>query len=382
MSDFVFCSEKTGYKHFYVYDYNGVLKRTLTKGDFNVTQYYGCDSKGTHYMQTTVLGPIYRSVISVDSKGVTKNLTGNEGTSSASFSMNMNYFVKNYSSHTVPPQYTICSSSGTKLAELEMNKAYAAKYSSAPKKEFIKVKNSKGDEMNAYMIKPLDFDPNKKYPLLMYQYNGPESQEVLDKWAMDGVYYIASQGYVVACVDGRGTGNRSNEWTKCVYLNLGDLETQDQLAAVKYFSGLSYIDEKRLGCFGWSYGGYMTLMELGVKNSPLKAGVAMAPVSDWRFYDGTYTERFMKTPVTNVQGYFNSSALNHTKEMNSKLLLISGSDDDNVHMYNTLKYSSKLSYEGKVCDMMIYAGFEHSLKMCDARVQLFRKITDFLNNNL
>ena len=381
-NDFVFCSERTGYKQLYIYDYNGALKRTLTKGDFNVTKYYGKDSKGIHYLQTTALGPTCRSVVSVDPKGVIKNLTGNSGTSSAAFSANMTYFVKTFSSSTVPPQYTICTAAGTKVADLEMNEAYAAKYRNAPKMEFLKIKNDAGEEMNAYMIKPTNFDSGKKYPLLMYQYNGPESQEVLDRWRMEGIFYLASQGYVVACVDGRGTGNRTESWAKCVYLNLGDFETRDQLAAVNYLSTLPYIDKNRLGCFGWSYGGYMTLMELGAKNSPLKAGVAMAPVSDWRFYDGIYTERFMRTPITNVSGYEKSSALNTTSDMNSKLLIISGSDDDNVHMYNTLKYTSKLSSEGKICDMMIYAGFEHSLRMCDARVQLFRKIADFLNNNL
>ncbi|MCH5227542.1 MAG: DPP IV N-terminal domain-containing protein [Muribaculaceae bacterium] len=381
-NEIVFCSEKSGYKHLYLYDYNGVLKRTLTKGDFNVTGYYGCDKRGIHYIQSTYLGPIYRSVMSVDSKGVLKNLTGNTGTSSAAFSSNMNYFVKTFSSSTTPTQYTICNASGAKLAELEMNREYAAKYASAPKMEFLKVKNSVGEDMNAYMIKPLNFDAAKKYPLVMYQYNGPESQEVLDKWRMEGIFYLASQGYIVACVDGRGTGNRTNEWTKCVYLKLGDLETQDQLSAVKYFGSLPYVDSNRMGCFGWSYGGYMTLMEVGAKNSPLKAGVAMAPVSDWRFYDGIYTERFMRTPAVNANGYVSSSALTYTPNLNARLLVISGSDDDNVHLYNTLKYTSKLSSEGKVCDMMIYAGFEHSLRMCDARVQLFRKINDFLNLNL
>lgn len=381
-NDFVFCSDKSGYKHLYIYDYNGTLKRTLTKGDFNVTKYYGCDKKGIHYMQTTALGPTCRSVVSVDIKGGVKNLTGNNGTSSAAFSSNMAYFIKTYSSAVTPPQYTICSSSGNQVAELEMNRSYADKYKNAPKMEFLKVKNAVGEEMNAYMIKPTNFDSSKKYPLLMYQYNGPESQEVLDKWRMEGIFYLASQGYIVACVDGRGTGNRTSEWAKCVYLKLGDLETQDQLAAVKYFASLPYIDENRLGCFGWSYGGYMTLMEVGAVNSPLKAGVAMAPVSDWRFYDGIYTERFMKTPATNLSGYNSSSALNTTQNNNAKLLVISGSDDDNVHIYNTLKYTSKLSSEGKICDMMIYAGFEHSLRMCDARVQLFRKINYFLENNL
>lgn len=382
LNDFVFTSEKSGYRHLYVYDYNGNLKRTLTKGEFNVTIYYGCDKRGVHYMQTTSLGPIYRSIVSVDPKGVMKILSGKDGTSAASFSADMNYFVKTFSSSTTPTQYTICNSAGALVTELEMNRGYAEKYKGAPKMEFLQVKNDAGQEMNAYIIKPLNFDASKKYPLLMYQYNGPESQEVLDRWKMEGIFYIASQGYVVACVDGRGTGNRNNEWTKCVYLNLGDLETRDQLSAVEYFGKLPYIDSNRMGCFGWSYGGYMTLMEVGNKKSPLKAGVAMAPVSDWRFYDGIYTERFMRTPLTNSKGYDTSSALNLTDNVKANLLVISGSDDDNVHLYNTLKYTSKLSSEGKICDMMVYAGFEHSLRMCDARVQLFRKIMNFLEKNL
>lgn len=379
---FVFISEKSGYKHAYVYDYNGLLKRTLTSGDFNVTRYYGCDKKGTHYLQATTGGPLCRSIVSVDSKGALKNLTGNTGTSSAAFNTDLTYFVKTFSSSTTTPQYTICSAKGSTVAELEMNRKYAEKYKGAPKMEFLKIKNDQGEEMNAFMIKPVDFSESKKYPLVMYQYNGPESQEVLDKWKMEGIFYFASQGYVVACVDGRGTGNRTNEWAKCVYLNLGHYETLDQIAAARYLSNLSYIDSGRIACFGWSYGGYMTLMEAGAENSPFKAGVAMAPVSDWRFYDGIYTERFMRTPEVNSKGYETSSALNYTGNVKARLLLISGSDDDNVHMYNTLKYASKLSSEGKVCDMMVYAGFEHSLRMCDARVQLFRKITDFLDKEL
>ena len=381
-NEIAFCSEKSGRKHIYLYDYNGTLKRALAKGDYNVTKYYGCDKKGIHYLQATYLSPITRSVISIDPKGTVKNLTGNSGTSSASFSKDFSYFVKTFSNATTPTQYTICNSNGTQLSELEMNQVYAQKYKSAPKMEFLKVKNAIGEEMNAYIIKPIDFDSSKKYPLLMYQYNGPESQEVLDRWRMEGIFYLASRGYIVACVDGRGTGNRTNEWTKCVYLRLGELETQDQLAGIEYFASLPYVDENHLGCFGWSYGGYMTLMELGNRKSPLKAGVAMAAVTDWRFYDGIYTERFMRTPVTNADGYLHSSPLNNTSDMNSKLLMISGTDDDNVHMYNTLKYTSKLSSEGKICDMMIYAGFEHSLRMCDARVQLFRKILNFLDSNL
>ena len=382
-TDIVIASEKSGKNHLYLYDYKGTLKKQITKGDYNVTAYYGRDKRGTFYMQTTALGPICRSVASIDAKGIQKILTGKNGTSSAQFSSNFDYFVLTFSSSTVPTQYTICNAAtGNKIVDLQMNTAYAQKYSSAPKMEFLTVKNDAGQDMNAYIIKPLNFDSSKKYPLLMYQYNGPDSQEVLDRWRMEGIFYLAARGYVVACVDGRGTGNRDTEWSRCVYRNLGDLETRDQLAAVRYFAGLPYIDENRLGCFGWSYGGYMSLMEAGAANSPLKAAVAMAPVSDWRFYDSIYTERFMQTPSQNPSGYLHSSALNHTSDVKARLLVISGSDDDNVHMYNTLKYTSKLSCEGKICDMMIYAGFEHSLRMCNARVQLFNKIYDFLKVNL
>lgn len=380
---FVIASEKSGYRHLYQYDYSGALRRQITKGDFNVTAYYGKnDALGTYYMQTTSLGAINRNIAMVDAKGVMKLLNNEEGTASAAFSSNHAYYVQTYSSSTQAPQYRIYSAKGVKLHDLELNETYMAKYSSAPKMEFLKVKNSEGQDMNAYIIKPSGFDSTKKYPLLMYQYNGPDSQQVLDRWKMEGVFYIASQGYVVACVDGRGTGNRSREWANCVYKKLGNLETRDQIAGAKYFASLPYIDEKRMACFGWSYGGYMTLMELGAADSPFKAGVAMAPVTDWRFYDAIYTERYMLTPGQNKSGYDSASSLGYTSGVKGRLLIMSGTSDDNVHFYNTLKYTSKLNSEGKIFDMMAYTGFEHSLGMCNARVQLFRKILDFLNSNL
>ena len=382
VSDFAIGSEKSGQRHMYLYDYNGALKKQITKGDFNVTAYYGRDSRGNHFMQTTSLGPINRSVVCVDAKGVLRLLTKEEGTTAANFSKNFDYCLLSYSSAVQAPQYRLYSSAGTKLADVELNEAYMKKYASAPKMEFLQVKNDAGEMMNAYMIKPQNFDSNKKYPLLMYQYNGPDSQEVLNKWRMEGIFYLASQGYIVACVDGRGTGNRDNAWSKCVYKKLGDLETKDQLAGAKYFSSLPYVDPQRTACFGWSYGGYMTLMELGNPASTFKAGVAMAAVSDWRFYDSVYTERFMLTPQQNAMGYENASALKYSGNVRGRLLILSGTNDDNVHMYNSLKYVSKLSSEGKVCDMMVYPGYEHSLRMCDARVQLFRKIADFLHLNL
>ncbi len=382
-TDFVIGSERDGHRHLYLYDYNGTLKRQLTKGDYNVTSYYGRDSRmGIHYMQTTSLGAINRNVAAVDSKGVLRLLNKEEGTASASFSKNFDYYLLSYSSALQAPQYSLFSAKGGKLADVELNKAYMAKYAEAPKMEFLKVKNDAGEEMNAFIIKPSGFSESKKYPLMMYQYNGPESQEVLNKWRMEGIFYIASQGYVVACVDGRGTGNRSTSWSRCVYKNLGDLETKDQLAGAKYFASLPYVDAERTSCFGWSYGGYMTLMELGNPSCRFKAGVAMAAVTDWRFYDAIYTERFMLTPGQNPTGYSSSSALRYTPNVKGRLLIMSGTSDDNVHFYNTLKYASKFSSEGGIFDMMAYAGFEHSLRMCNARVQLFSKIVDFLNTNL
>lgn len=380
---FVIGSERSGYRHLYEYDYNGNLLRPVTSGEWNVTAYYGRDPKsGVRYIQTTQLGAINRNVASVDAKGKVAMLNPVEGTESASFSRNYSYWLRTYSSATVPPRYSICNPSGKEIKVVEDNAEYAAKYASAPKMEFMKLKNAAGEEMNAYIIKPVDFNPSLKYPLLIYQYNGPDSQLVLNRWGMDGTYLFADRGYVVAAMDGRGTGNRSRQWSTSVYRRLGELETADQIAGVTQLGALPYIDESRMGCFGWSYGGYMTLMELSASNSPFKAGVAMAPVTDWRFYDSIYTERYMTTPGANRTGYNNASALNRTGDLKGRLLIMSGTSDDNVHFYNTLKYTSKLNYEGKVFDMMALAGFEHSLRMCNARTRLYTKIVDFLDTNL
>ena len=380
---FVIASERSGYRHLYRYNYDGTSLGALTTGDFNITEYYGYDSKRKqHYVQTTSLGAINRSVASVDNNGKLKLLTGKAGTEIAHWSSDFSYWLRQWSDSQTPPVYSLMNAEGKELIVVENNEAYKSKYASAPKMEFLKVKNGDGAEMNAFMIKPADFNPEKKYPLMMYQYNGPDSQEVLNKWRMEGIFYVASQGYIVCTVDGRGTGNRDRDWAYAVYKDLGHYETLDQIAAARYFGTLPYADENRMACFGWSYGGYMTLMELQAKGTPFKCGVSMAPVTDWRFYDSIYTERFMLTPQQNKAGYESSSALEGTANLEVPLLIMSGTNDDNVHFYNTLKYTSKLTSEGKLFDMMAYTGFEHSLRMCNARVQLFRKIVSFLDRNL
>lgn len=376
-------SEKSGYRHLYEYDYNGNCLRQITKGEWNVTNFYGCDPRtGTVYVQTTQLGPINRNIAAVERTGKTTILNNTPGTENAWFSSDCRYFLRSYSNAVTPPVFTLCDSRGKQLTEVENNAQYAAKYASAPKKEFLQIPNAEGEMMDAFIIKPADFSASNKYPLLMYQYNGPDSQEVLNAWRMEGIYYLASQGYVVVAVDGRGTGNRSRQWATSVYRRLGQLETKDQLAGAKWMKQQSYIDPQRTACFGWSYGGYMTLMELGDPDCTFKAGVAMAPVTDWRFYDSVYTERYMTTPQQNESGYDAASALNRTQHLKGRLLIMSGTSDDNVHFYNTLKYTSKLYSQGTVFDMMALTGFEHSLPKCNARTMLFKKICDFLDHNV
>lgn len=382
VDSFVIASQKTGWTHLYEYAYNGKLLRQLTNGDFNVTAYYGKSPAGIHYFQTTKLGAVNRNVASLDAKGVMKLLHDAPGWESCDFSADMSYYIRNWSDLNNPPQYTVWTAAGKQVSELEMNKEYAAKYASAPKYELTTVKNAEGQEMNAMVMKPTGFNPGSKYPLLMYQYNGPESQEVTNKWHLDGLNFIARNGYVIGIVDGRGTGARSEEWCKCVYMHLGKYETLDQIAGAKALASLPYIDESKMSLFGWSYGGYMTLMEMTAADSPFKCGVAMAAVTDWKWYDSIYTERFMRTPGQNDTGYADASAMGRTNNLKGKLLIMSGTNDDNVHFYNTLMYTSKLTYEGQLFDMMVFTGQEHSMRRGNLRAQLYSKVLDFLNSNL
>lgn len=379
---FIIASQKSGWTHLYEYAYNGKLLRQITNGDFNVTAYYGKSPAGAHYMQTTKLGAVNRNVASVDAKGVMKLLHDTPGWETCQFSADMSYYIRNWSDLNNPPQYTLWSTAGKMVSELEMNREYASRYASAPKYELTTVKNAEGQDMNAMVMKPSDFNAGKKYPLMMWQYNGPESQEVTNKWHLDGLNFIAQQGYLVGIVDGRGTGARSEEWCKCVYMQLGKYETLDQIAGAKGLAALPYVDESKMSLFGWSYGGYMTLMEMTADNSPFKCGVAMAAVTDWKWYDSIYTERFMRTPGQNEAGYASSSALGRSDNLKGRLLIMSGSNDDNVHFYNTLMYTSKLTYEGHLFDMMVFTGQEHSLRRGNLRTQLYSKVLDFLDNNL
>ncbi|WP_373817598.1 S9 family peptidase, partial [Porphyromonas loveana] len=233
-----------------------------------------------------------------------------------------------------------------------------------------------------WIVKPLDFDPSRKYPVLMVQYSGPNSQQVLDRYSFDWEHYLASKGYVTICVDGRGTGARGEEWRKCTYMQLGILESDDQIAAAKAIGRLPYVDADRIGIWGWSYGGYMTLMSLCRGNGTFKTGIAVAPVADWRFYDTVYTERFMRTPKENPAGYKASSAIEVAAQLQGKLLIISGSADDNVHLQNTMLFTEALVQANIPFDMAIYTDKNHSIYGGNTRHHLYTRKAKFLFDNL
>lgn len=384
-NSFTILSDKSGYTHLYLYSNTGAMIKQITSGEWNVTDYYGYDAvKKVYYVQTTQRGALNRSIAKIDAKGVISEINTTDGTYSASFSSDFSYYVQNFSDANTPNQYTLWATAGKgkKVRDLEMNAKYAEKFSTGvPKKEFFTMESA-GYKLNGYIIKPADFNPNKKYPVIMSQYSGPGSQQVLNKWTLDWENYFATQGYVIACVDGRGTGGRGKAFESLVYMNLGELETIDQLAAAEYMASQSYVDAAKIGIWGWSFGGYETLMAMSQPKSKYAVGVAIAPVTDWRFYDTIYTERYMRTPQENAEGYKKSAPLNKVVDLKGELLIMYGTADDNVHPANSLEYVSALTSRNKLCDMMVYPNMNHSINGCDVRLPLYKKVLKHFNNTL
>ncbi|MCL2650049.1 MAG: S9 family peptidase [Candidatus Azobacteroides sp.] len=384
--NFVYLSEKDGYMHIYLYSSLGVLQKQLTSGTWDVTACYGIDSETQFvFYQSAEESPLRRSIYKVDFKGNKTKLSQKSGTNKADFSANFKYFVNRYSNLATPTVTTINESSkGRELLTLEDNQALKNKLSNSrfASKEFFTVKNENGMELNGWMVKPLNFSASDKYPVVMYQYSGPDSQEALDRFDFDWEYYLSSIGYIVVCVDGRGTGCRGEEFRKCTYLNLGQFESDDQIAVANYMASQPYVDKNKIAIWGWSYGGYITLMSMSRGNGIFKTGIAVAPITDWKFYDTIYTERYMRTPNENFTGYANSSPIQLAGKLQGNLLLIYGTSDNNVHIQNTLYYSEALVEAGKQFDMQIYSGKNHSLLGNKTRYHLYTRMTDFLNTQL
>ncbi len=382
---FVMLSSRSGYAHLYAYSYSGALLSQLTSGNYNITEYYGKDAAGNIYYQSTSAGPLNRVVsVKEPKKGVVTDLTPVAGTHSAQFAPGMKFFTLTSSSVSEAPATRLYANEKKpkELRVLVENHSFAERYGNVPKREFTTF-TSDGVELNAYIIKPAGFNPSRKYPVIMTQYSGPGSQQVLNSWSMDWQNFAALNGYVVVCADGRGTGGRDRAFETIVYKNLGHYETIDQVNVARQVARLPYVDATKIAMTGWSYGGYETLMCASVADdNPFAAAVSIAPVTDWRFYDTIYTERYMLTPQMNPDGYEESAPLNRTSSLNCPLLIMYGTLDDNVHPANTLNYVSKLQFDGQFCDMFVFPAMNHSIYGCGARAVVYGKMMDFFNKNL
>ena len=383
---FLYVSEQDGYSHIYMYSPTGVMQRQVTKGNWDVTQLLGIDeATKTVYYESAEESPMQRAVYKIDAKGVKTKLSTEKGTNNAQFSANFAYYVNRYSNANTPMKITVNETKTKKvLRTLQDNAALnerLAKYNFA-KKEFFTVNTASGVELNAWMVKPLNFDENKRYPVLMFQYSGPNSQQVLDSYSFDWERYLSTKDILVVCVDGRGTGARGEAFRKCTYMNMGDLESKDQVEAAHALAELPYVDGDRMAIWGWSFGGHNTLMALTVGKGTFKVGIAVAPPTDWRYYDTVYTERFMRTPQENQRGYDLTSPLKRVKELQGKLLLIHGTADDNVHFKQTMDYAEALVQANKQFDMHVYRDRNHSIYGGNTRFHLYTKMSNYLFDNL
>ena len=386
-NQFTYISEKDGYSHIYIHSNTGALQKQLTAGNFDVTSLLAVDADaGAVFYQAADESPLQRNIYKTTiDKGITTKLSSNAGYNSATFSSNAKFFINNWSNTVTPTLITMHSSNGKLLRTLQDNQEVMQRVAHAkfPKKEFITLPAADGTtQLNAWIIKPSSFDSSKKYPVVMIQYSGPNSQQVLDRFGVDWYYALVQQGYIIASVDGRGTGARGEAFRKMTYLSLGLIESDDQVAAARHFASLPYIDGDKIGIWGWSYGGYNVLMSMSRGNGAFKAGVAIAPVTDWRFYDTIYTERFMRTPQQNAEGYNKGSAVKLAPNLQGNLLLIHGTSDDNVHVQNSMEYTRALINADKHFDMFIFPDKNHFINGGNSRIYLYNKVIDYYKNNL
>jgi len=386
--NFVIKSERNGWSHLYLYDKQGVEIAQLTDGDFDVTDFYGYDPiKKVYYYQAAAESPLRREVyfISQDKK-LKGKLSTMEGTNSAVFSTNFKYYINYFSSSKVPNYITLHDTKKNEqirfLQDNTVLKNTLAKMQ-IPQREFFTFKTSEGVELNGFMIKPVGFDPAKKYPVLMTQYSGPNSQQVADSWGGVGWNeYLAQEGFLVVCVDPRGTAARGEDFRKVTYLQLGKYESDDQVEAAKYLSTLPYVDAGNIAIWGWSYGGFMVLMTMEKGGDLFKAGISVAPVTNYRFYDSIYTERYMRTPQENPEGYDDNSPLSNAGNIKGNLLIVHGSADDNVHAQNTFEMTERMVQADVPFEMAIYTNRNHGIRGGNTTMHLYKKMTNFLKENL
>ena len=388
-NSFIWTSEKDGFNHIYHYSFNGKLINQITKGNWEVTKYYGFNKeKKTIYYQSVENGSINRGVYSIGLDGTNKKLLSNNiGTNTAAFSRNLNYFINTHSSSETSPRFSLYSAEGEMIKVIKDNAPLKEKLTNykMSQKEFSTI-NINGNDLNMWMIKPVDFDAQKEYPLLMFQYSGPGSQQVANRWNGTNDYWhqlLTQEGMIIICVDGRGTGLKGRDFKKVTQKELGKYEVEDQIAAAKKLAERSYIDKNNIGIWGWSYGGFMSTNCLLKGNDIFTTAIAVAPVTSWRFYDTVYTERYMQTPQENASGYDDNSPINYADKLEGNYLLVHGTGDDNVHAQNSMRMINALVAANKPFDIAMYPDRAHGIrKGKNTRLHLYKKMTAFIQTNL
>lgn len=386
---FIWTNENDNFNHLYYYDMNGNLINQITKGNWDVTAFYGYnETSKTLYYQSTELGAINRDVFSIKLDGTSKKrLSNSSGTTDAEFSSGLKYYVSTFSDANTPQVYELHSADGKLIKVLQDNadlKSLMKTYALSTK-EFFTFKNTDGVILNGWMMKPTHFDPSMRYPVYMFAYNGPGSNKCNNAFERTEFFWhslLNQEGYIVVCVDGRGTQGRGREFKHSTYLQLGKLEVLDQIDANKYIGGLPNVDKTRIGFMGWSYGGYMASLLISKGSDYFKAAIAVAPVTNWKFYDNIYTERFLRKPIDNKSGYEDNSPINFTKNIKGKFLLIHGSGDDNVHYQNSMELSRELVKNNIPFDFMTYPNKNHGIYGGLTRTHLYNKMLKFLKENL
>jgi dipeptidyl-peptidase-4 len=389
-NSFIWTSEASGWRHLYHYDADGSVDDQITDGNWTVTDYYGYDPNNKRvFYQSTQNGSVNRGVYSVKINGRnTKGLATKEGTNAADFSADYSQFINTFSSIETPNTFTLHKAkNGDLIRKIKDNQALTDKlsqYNTAEKE--ISTIDINGNELNMWMIKPSDFDASKKYPLLMYQYSGPGSQQVKNSFAGSNDFWyqmLANQGYIIACVDGRGTGLKGRDFKKVTQEELGKFELEDQKSAAIQLANRDYIDSQRIGIWGWSYGGFMAANALFQANNVFDMAISVAPVTSWRFYDTIYTERYMTTPQENASGYDENSPITHVEKFKKgDYLLVHGSADDNVHLQNTMQLVEALIQANKQFDWRIYPDKNHGIYGGNTRLHLYTLMTDFIKDKL
>lgn len=384
-------SDRDGYMHLYLYDFNGKMIRQVEQGDYDVTDVYGFDERtGNIFYQSASPTPMNREVYQVDKNGNQSLLTPRKGWNSAVFSGDYAYFVNTWSDRQTPYVYTVCNQSGKRLRTIIDNQEIKEKILSAdiPQKDFFQFTTGEGHTLNGWMMKPVDFDSHRKYPVIMFQYGGPGNQQVIDSWNIGsmgngGLYdaYLTQRGFIVVCVDGRGTGGRGTAFEKCTYLRLGDLESKDQVETALWLGRQPYVDADRIGIWGWSFGGFNTLMSMSEGRPVFRAGVAVAPPTNWKYYDSIYSERYMRTPQENPDGYA-VNPIQRADQLHGALLICHGTADDNVHPQNTYEYVEALVQADKDFKENLYTNRNHSIYGGNTRTHLLRQIAQFFEQEL